>query len=136
MNRAELRQSFVDLGWAVEPVSSWIKVSEVQDKTKYDVKAVSPDDAFGTAQVVVVDAGGAGEVATAAGFWATPSATFDESIRAYASGLESGSVFAVAVADVNNADEIALATAYMSDGAVDNYVIKRRSDTFSFQLLL
>ena len=136
MNKTELRQSFVDLGWEVEPVAGWIKVSEVQGKSKYDVNAVSPEDAFGTAQVVVVDDSGAGESATAAGFWVAPSTTFHEETRAFASGLEGGTVFAVAVTDVNAADEIALATAYMSDGAVNNYVIKRRSNAFSFKLLL
>ena len=136
MTKTELRQSFVALGWEVQPVVQWVKVSEVQGKSKYDVNAVSPEDAFGTAQVVVVDDSGAGESATAAGFWVAPSTTFDEDTRAYATGLEGGNVFSVSVTDVNSADKVALATAYMSDGSVNNYVIKRRADTFSYQLLL
>jgi len=136
MNKAELRQSFVELGWEVEPVASWIKVSKVQGKAKYDVNVASPDNVFATAQVIVAADGSAAEIAMPSGSWEAAATTFDEAVRAYASGLEGGAVFAVAVTDINEADEVGLATAYMNTGSVENYVIKRRAGAFSFNRLL
>ena len=138
MNKVELRQSFVDLGWEVQPVANWTKVSEVGGKVKYDANAASPDDNFGTAQVVVVNDRVTGESATAAGFWATAPTvtTFADAAHTYTSGIEGGSIFAVSVTDTNEDDEVAKATAYMIDGSVDNYVLKRRAGTFSFMLLV
>ena len=135
MTKSELRQSYVNEGWEVQPVAQWAKVSEVEGKAKYDVNAVSPDNRFGTAQVVVTDDGGASETAVAEGFWKEASSTFDAEVRGYVSSLEGGPVFAVAVTEVYSGDEIAEAKAYMDDGTVNNYVVKRRSGTFSFKQL-
>lgn len=136
MNKSDLRQSYIGAGWEVQPVAQWVKVSEVGGKTKYDVNAVSPDNVFGTAQVVVTDDGGASESAVAEGFWKEVSATFDAEVRGYVSSLEGGTVFAVAVTEVYSGDEIAEAKAYMDDGMVNNYVVKRRSGAFSFTQLV
>ena len=135
MNKSELRQSYVDAGWEVQPVANWILVSQVGSKVKYDVNAASPDNSFGTAQVVVIDDGGAGETAVAAGFWADSPVGFGAAVRDYARGLEGGTVFAVEVTNVNEADEVATAKAYSDIGAVSEYVVKRRAGTFSFKLL-
>lgn len=136
MTKSELRQSYVNEGWEVQPVAQWVKVSEVEGKAKYDVNAVSPDNKFGTAQVVVTDDGGAGETAVAEGFWKEASPNFDAEVRSYVSGLEGNGVFAVAVAQVYAGDEIAEAKAYMDDGTVGEYVVKRRQGAFSFAQLV
>jgi len=138
--KSELRGTYVAAGWEVQQVQNWLLVSEVEGKRLYDVNVVSPEDKWGTAQVVVVDDGGAGETATAAGFWADQPSTFDADIRSYARGLEGNAVgattiFAITVTQVFAADEVALATAYMADGTHSSYVVKRRADTFTPQLL-
>lgn len=135
MTKTELRTTYVGNGWTVQPVAEWSLVSSVDGVVKYDANVVSPDNVFGTAQVVVTDDGGGGEDATPLGFWVDADESFDAAVRSYAQTLEGGSLFAVAVTQTYPADEVALATAYMTDGTATEYVVKRRSDTFSQQAL-
>ena len=134
--KAELRQSYIDAGWEVEPVAKWRNAGSVGNKTKYDVHVFSPENKKGDAQVVVTDDGGQSESAVAEGFWKDTPSTFDADVREYASGLEGGQVFAVAITQVFAADEVAEARAYMSDGSTKQYVVKRRSGSFSFKELV
>jgi hypothetical protein len=131
MTKNELRQSYVDAGWTVQAVAQWLLVSEVGGKRKYDVNAVSPENKFGTAQVVVDDDNGAGETAVAQGFWVDQGETFSQAVRDYARTLEGGSVFAITVEDISEQDEVAEALAYMDDGSKVRYAAKRRGGTFS-----
>jgi hypothetical protein len=140
MNKSELRQSFVDDGWTVQAVANWQLVSNVEGVVKYDANYVSPDNRFGTAQVIVTNDGVAGETAVASGAFVTPEVTFDAAVRDYVTSLEGVTVanvviFAVAVTKTFPQDEIALATAYKADGSQANYVVKRRNGTFTPQAL-
>ena len=131
--KSELRQSFVDQGWVVQPVADWLLVSTVDGIVKYDVNVVSPSPEyrFGTAQVVVTDNGGAAEEATPFGAFSPSEPSFDQAVREYAAGLEGATIFAVAITDVFPSDEVALATAYLATGAQAHYVVKRRNGTFT-----
>jgi hypothetical protein len=136
MNKAELRDSYVAKGWEVQPVADWRQVSSVEGKVKYDVNVVSPKEDFATAQVVVVDDGGAGETAVADGVWKDKEPTFDTRLRDHLATLEAGPVFAVAVVETYGADSVAECKAYMNDGSVKDYVVKERNDTFDHKELI
>jgi len=136
MTKNELRQSYVDAGWTVQAVAQWLLVSEVDGKRKYDVNAVSPENRFGTAQVVVDDDGGAGESAVAQGFWVDQGETFSQAVRDYARTLEQGGIFAITVEDISEQDEVAEALVYNADGSTARYAVKRRADTFSVVALI
>lgn len=134
MTKEQLRTSYVDKGWEVQPVSDWTLVSSIEGKEKYDVNAVSPENKFGTAQVVVKD----GE-ATALGFWVDAPTTFAVDLRAFIDTMEAGTIFAISVTEIKEADEIAEVKAYKESGSdvtVDSYVVKRRNDTFSFKKIV
>lgn len=128
MTKDELRTSYVDLGWEVQPVASWGVVSVVEGKTKYDVNVVSPDNKFGTAQIVEDGTG-----AVAEGFWKEAVVdTFTSRLRTYLDTIEDlATVFAVAVTDTKEADSVATCIAYMEDGSAKNYVVKERADVFT-----
>lgn len=138
MNKSELRNSYVVAGWAVEAVAQWTKVSDIGGKAKYDVNVVSPGNDFFTAQVVVTDDGGPAENALAIGRWEARTPTFVDDLRTFLRGREDAiaSVYAIAVKDVYEADEIAVVIVY-STGAGNvtaaDYVVKRRSGAFDFQ---
>ena len=136
MNKTELRQSVVDQGWTVQQVSDWVLVSQVEGVRKYDVNVIDPDNKFFTAQVIVTDDGGAGETAVASGGLVEQAESFDEAVRDYVSTLEGGGIFAIAITQTYPQDEVALATVYNDDGSQANFVVKRRTDTFSFVQLV
>lgn len=135
MNKAELRTQYITEGWEVQDVVDWRKVSEVKGKVKYDVNAVSPDNKFGTAQVIVTDDGGASEEAIADGFWKTSTTSFSEALRTFARGLEGGVLFAVKLGEVSEQDEVGLVTAYFTDKSTKTFAVKRRNSAFSHQEL-
>ena len=132
MTKDELRNSLIANGWEVAALDQWRLVEQLGERSMYDVPAVSPEDRFGTSQVVVIDDGGAGETATARGFIAGADETFDQAVRDYVRGIEEsvGAIFAIEITRTNEPDEVALATAYNSDGSQANYVVKRRNATF------
>ena len=131
MKKTELRRTYVDAGWAVQQVASWNLVSDVEGVRKYDANVVSPENKFFTAQIIVTDDGGANEEAIASGGLVENAETFDQAVRDYGRALEGAGIFAVTVAQVFSADEVALATVYTPAGAQTNYVVKRRSGTFT-----
>lgn len=127
MTKEELRQSYINKGWTVQPVAEWRKVSVVEGKEKYDVNCVSPTNQFGTAQVVV-DANGA----VAEGFWKESATSFTEALRTHARSFEAGTtIFAVTLGEVKEADEVGEVTVYKKDKTKQTYVVKRRGGTFS-----
>lgn len=144
MTKQELRDYYAGLGWEVpEPTiidsegtrSNWQKVSNVEGKVKYDVPVVSPDNKFGTAQVVVTDDGGAGETAVAEGFWKDQPATFNDELRTFLDSKEGGQVYAIVTNEIFVADEAAEVTAYQGASTVSpkRYIVKKRNDTFDFK---
>jgi hypothetical protein len=135
--KAELRDSYIAAGWAVQPVANWLPVSLVDGRQKYDVQVASPDDEFATAQVVVDDDGGPSEDARAAGIqWDRLSVGFPEALRSYIESIEGAQVFAVSVDQVFEQEEVATVTAYMDDGSQAKYAVKRRNGTFSQKALI
>lgn len=152
MTKEELRADYISKGWTVDPIfitisgpdgdvqqPNWKVVSNVDGVVKYDVNVISPENRFGTAQVVVTDDNGAGESAVADGFWVdkVQPITFEGELKTYLETIEaSAQVFAVAVTLANTTDEIAECKAYMEDGSVKNYVVKRRNDTFTHKELI
>jgi hypothetical protein len=135
MNKTQLRDDYISNGWEVQPVANWRLVSSVEGKNKYDINAVSPDNKFGTAQCVVTDDGGPSEEAIPLGFWVTPETSFNAALRTYLDTLETGDVFATAATQVFADAEVAEVNGYKTDGSVAKYCVKRRSGTFSAQLL-
>lgn len=132
MTKEQLRTSYTDLGWEVQPVADWVVVSLIEGKTKYDVNVVSLENQFGTAQVVE-DATGA----VAEGFWKTSEVSFGEGLRTFLDTLEAlAPVFAVSVSDSKEADRVATCIGYMTDGSVKNYSVKERGDVFSYVELI
>ena len=137
MTKEELRTHYTGLGWEVQPVQNWLLVSSVEGKHKYDVNVASPDNKFGTAQVVVTDDGGANEEAVAEGFWKEAATSFTEALRTHARSFEdAAAVFAVKLGDVSEADEVGDVTVYKTDGSIEKYVVKRRNDTFEHTVLV
>jgi len=155
MTKEELRTEYVNKGWEVQPVDvfetrpdpdggtievrtgGWNKVSDIEGKVKYDVNAVSPDNEFVTAQVVVTDDGGAGETAVALGAWKDRTPDFGGRLRTYLATVEqAAAVFAIAVINQFNADSVAECKAYMADGSVKTYAVKERNDTFDHKELI
>lgn len=133
MTKEELRTNYINQGWEVQPIADWILVSFVEGKVKYDVNVVSPENRFGTVQVVVVDNEGVNEEATAEGFWKEIATPFRDEVRTFLDTKEVGTVFAVAITNVFEEDLIAEAKAYLTDFSTKNYVIKKRDDVLSFQ---
>jgi CxxC motif-containing protein len=133
MTQEELRTEYIGRGYTVEPVETWILVSKVDGVEKYDVNVITPDNRFVTAQVVVRD----GE-AEATGVWKEVEMpeSFEQRLRVYIRTLEGGTVFAIALDEVKEADSVATATAYMSDGSKKRYVVKERDNTFSNKELI
>ena len=129
MTKETLRTSYTDLGWEVQPVANWTVVSLIEGKTKYDVNVVSPENVFGTAQVVEDSSG-----AVAEGMWKVDAVdTFKTRLRTFLDTIEVvATVFAVSVTDTKEEDGVATCTVYMEDGSLKNYVIKERTGTFSY----
>lgn len=139
MTKEELRTQYITDGWEVQPVANWTPVSAVEGLIKYDVNVVSPDNKFFTAQVVVKDDGGVSENAVPEGQWKNQTPSFAEALRTFLDTREVGSVFAIAVSQIREADEVAEAEVYTnsaSDVVKDTYVVKRRNDTFDFKKLV
>lgn len=136
MNKSELRQSYVDLGYEVEPVATWDKVSEVGSTSKYDVNVVSPNGEFYTAQVIVTDDGQAGEAAEASGRWKSTPARFSEELAAYLRSIENDTVLAIAVTQEYSLDSVALVEAFIkatpTTVSKKTYVVYKRNNTFSY----
>lgn len=132
MNKEELRDSYIAKGWEVQPVANWLKVSEVEGKAKYDVNAVSPDNVFGTAQVVEQNG-----IATAEGFWKDKADSFEGRLRTYLDTIEANaSIFAISTKTLSARDSVAVCIAYKEDGTLSEYVVKERDNTFSFNQLV
>jgi len=132
MNKEELRTHYVGLGWTAQPVADWRKVSDVEGVEKYDVNVVSPDNVFGTAQVVVRDG-----VATAEGMLKDKVESFTEALRTHARSFEAEApVFAVKLGEVSEQDEVGEVTVYNTDGSTVSYVVKRRDGAFEHQALV
>jgi len=139
MTKDELRTQYVGQGWTVQPTASWIKTSDVDGKLKYDVNVVSPDNIFGTAQVIVTGDGTSSEAASAWGMLKAPAATFDQDLRAFLDSKEGGAVYCIAVTNSKPSDEVATVVTYETvTGGVSakNYVVKRRAGVFAFQPLV
>lgn len=139
MNKTQLRQSYVDAGWEVANVADWLRVSEVEGKVKYDVNAVSPENVFGTGQVVVTDDNGQNEEATALGFWVDSPSSFEEDLRTWARSFEGvtpagfpAAIFSVSLEDTRPVDEVGDLRVTLDDGTVRTFRVKRRNDTFTF----
>lgn len=133
MNKEALRTEFINKGWEVQPVADWTTVSVIEGKTKYDVNAVSPENVFGTAQVVE-DANGA----VADGFW-KDKVDFTTDLRAFLDSKEAGAVYAISATEIKEADEVAEVKVYSGvTGGVEvaTYVVKRRNDTFDFKKIV
>jgi hypothetical protein len=103
---------------------------------KYDVLAVSPENVFGVTQVVVTANGEVNETATAEGFWKTRPSTFMDALRNYIRSLEAGTVFATAIKESFDTDEVATVNAYFTDGSVKTFVVKRRNNMFTHKQLV
>lgn len=117
-------------GWKIDRGSATI-VSDVGGVIKYDINVVSPDNQFGTAQVVVKN----GE-AYATGFWQERTdTTFAERLNTYVRSMETGDVFAITVEQIYTADSAAVVTAYQGTATVTatKFIVKERADTFSFK---
>ena len=139
MNKETLRTSYIDKGWEVQPVADWRLVSAVEGKVKYDVNVASPEDKFGTVQVVVLEDGKVGESSTAGGFWKDAVSDFGSDLRAFLTGKEKGSVYAISVSSTKEQDEVAEVKVYTTvTGGVEvsTYVVKRRADVFDFKQII
>jgi hypothetical protein len=117
-------------GWKIDR-SSAVIVSDVGGVIKYDINVVSPNNDFGTAQVVVKN----GE-AYATGFWQERTeTTFPERLNTYIRSMEAGDVFAITLDQIYASDSAALVTAYQGTTSVTatKFIVKERSNTFSFK---
>ena len=137
MNKVELRDAYVAKGYKVEPVARWIKVSQVETITKYDVNVADPKGSFYTAQVIVENDGEAGEDAKAAGRWEATPETFEESLDAYLRGAEKGKIFAIVKTQTYPSDQAALVKVYTEEAdntlTTKDYLVRYRASAFSFK---
>lgn len=139
MNKTELRDSYIAKGWEVQPVANWLKVSEVEGKVKYDVNVVSPDNVFGTAQVVITGDNTPEEATEVLGLWKEKEegATFQERLRTFLNGIEEvASIFAVKTKDVSEKDAVATCSVYKTDGTTQTYVVKERDGVITYNALV
>lgn len=138
MTKEQLRQSYVDQGWEVEPIDQWRQVSAVGSKTKYDVPVVDPNGQFYTAQVVVKEDNTAAEEAEPEGQWKVDEPSFSQRLNTYLRSLEGGQLFAVAVDRAFSGQEVAECFGYFDDGTGvtrRTYVVKYREQQWSYEQL-
>jgi len=126
----ELIEDYRSKGWSVDETTLTL-VSKVDDMQKYDVNVVSPDNVFGTAQIIESPDG-----AIASGIWAEQKVvtkSFPELLTDYVRSLETGDVFAVVIGNIFQNDNSAIATKYTGTTTVaeKQILIKYRNNAFS-----
>jgi len=131
MTKEQLRTEYITKGWTVQEVADWRKVSDVEGVEKYDVNVVSPDNRFGTAQVVVRS-----DEAVADGLLKDKEDSFTDRLRTFVRTLEAGTVFAVSLGDVSDEDCVGIANVYFTDGTKKTFVVKERNNTFTYKQLI
>lgn len=140
MTKEELRTSYLDKGWDVEPVSKWGVVSKIEGKTKYDLNVVSPNDKFGTVQAVVIADGEEGETARARGSWEeNTEVTFKDGLNEWLESKEKREIYAIAVEELFEDQAIATLKVFVDSTivegeiVVERYVSKFRNANFTFK---
>jgi len=135
MTKEEFRAEYLAKGWEAQPVSEWRLVSSVEGKNKYDVNVVSPENNFGTAQVVEDSTGNV----VGAGMWKDTTTNFAEALKDFLVSKEVGNVYAISTTDIKDMEEVAEVKVYTgvgSDVSVADYVVKRRSGTLDFKKIV
>ena len=141
--KQELIDSYVALGWDIQPLP-WRQVSaDHLNRVKYDLDVVDPDGEFFTAQVVVTDDGGLNESAVAKGLLAAEVETFEAAARTWllAEEVRLSDVFAIRIDALYADDELLEAVVYQQlppDNFLTSqrYLLKRRSGTFSYERMV
>jgi hypothetical protein len=130
MTYEALLADYESKGWKVDRASTRV-VSTVGDAIKYDINVVSPDNTFGTAQVVIKD-----NEAIALGFWKERVGnTFEERLLAFIRSMEGGDIFAITIEQIYSNDSAALVTAYQGAATVtaNKFIVKERDNAFSYK---
>jgi peroxiredoxin len=136
MTKEDLRTQYTTQNYVVQPVAEWRLVSTTAGVQKFDVAYIAPDDIIVRTAYILVNEADGEVIRYSVPSEVTPTASFSDRLRTYLRTLEVGSVFAISVNEMFEADAVAVVNAYFT--VVDKvekkmFVVKERNSTFTYQ---